>query len=392
MNKFSLLGILLLTNFVFFSCKKETSKTEEVKSTTGIRTVISYELLTPNTPYKSMFLDSLGDTVVDLTAGNTRLKMFMAINNYIGSAVKENKSLDSILMQNMFANTANPFYDIASLSIIGSELNASNLSLQSITGKYNASEQMKVHNRLKNLMGEMAVLSTFVNDSAYSGKPGKLGTYLADEKGIEVAQIIQKSLIGAAQLDYICNVLLNQGLQADNKTIVSGKNYTQLEQNWDEAYGFLTLNSIYLANSTDATRGTSESFLGSYIWEYNKASYAKIYPAFLKGRAAIANNDIEEVKAQALFIRTEMEKALAAAAKGYLTKWKTGTTDAARIHAIGEGLGFIYSLRYCKVAGADEQFSDSVLAGLLDSPNGYWDLTNTKINAAMDAISLKFKL
>jgi hypothetical protein len=392
MNKFSLLSILLFTSSMFFACKKETSKTEEVKTTTGIRTVISYDQLTPNTPYKSLFLDSLGDTVVDLTAGNTRLKMFMALNNYIGSAVKENKTLDSTLMQNMFSNTANPFYDIASLSIIGSELNASNLSLQSITGKYNASEQMTVHNRLNNLMGQMAVLSTFVNDSAYSGKPGKLGNYLADAKGIEVAQIIQKSLIGAAQYDYICNVLLNQGLQADNKTILPGKNYTQLEQNWDEAYGFLTLNPVYLANSTFDTKGTTESFLGSYIWEYNKEAFSKIYPAFLRGRAAIANNDLNEVKTQALFIRTEMEKALANSAAQYLNKWKLNLTESARIHATAEGLGFVYALRFCKVNGADEKFSDDNLDILLNSPNGYWDLTLTQINKVIGSIFGKFGL
>jgi hypothetical protein len=205
-------------------------------------------------------------------------------------------------------------------------------------------------------------------------------------------QIIQKSLIGSAQLDYISNVLLGAGLAANNQTIVSGKKYTQLEQNWDEAYGFLTLNPVFLLNSTDATKGTSESFLGSYIWEFNKAAYAKIYPAFLKGRAAIANNDIPEMKSQALFIRTEMEKAIALSAIGYLNKWKSGTTDAARIHAIAEGLGFIYSLRYCNINDVDDQFSDVILLDLVGSTDGYWDLTNTKINTAIDAITLKFKL
>ena len=33
-------------------------------------------------------------------------------------------------------------------------------------------------------------------NTAAKGKPGKAGNYLADAKGFEVAQIIQKSLIG----------------------------------------------------------------------------------------------------------------------------------------------------------------------------------------------------
>ena len=186
--------------------------------------------------------------------------------------------------------------------------------------------------------------------------------------------------------------MLDKGLTADNHSVVGDNNYTQLEHNWDEAYGLLTLNPIYLAGSTNDARGTTEFGAGSYIWEYNKANFAKIHPAFLKGRVAIVNNDVAEYQTQALFIRTEFEKALAAAALGYLEKWKTGADDAARAHAIGEGLGFIYSLRFATVHGADAAFSDAILTNLIESPNGFWDLTVTKVNTAADAIKAKFGL
>ncbi len=207
---------------------------------------------------------------------------------------------------------------------------------------------------------------------------------------METAQIIQKSFIGALQYDYIGNVLLNTGLTADNHTLVAGKNYTQLEQNWDEAYGLLTLSPIYLAGSTDATRGTTEFALGSYIWEYNKANYAKIFPAFLKGRAAIVNNDLTELKVQADFIRNQIEIAIASAAVGYLQKWGTRTTDADRAHDIGEGGGFVYSLRFLTLHSADAKFSDDILTGLVGSSGGFWDITPAKIETAASAIKAKF--
>ncbi len=389
---------LLLSASVFVllamgACKKEEDKTtDETPKTTGIRKAIDYAALTLSTPYKALFLDDKGDTTVDLSAGNTRHKMFLALNYYLGSAVRDNKAIDSMVMRNMFTNTGNAFVDVPSLKIVGAELNASSLSLSSVTSPvFGADLESSRYNVFK-LFGELARISASVADTAVKGKAGKLGTYLVNEQGIEIVQIIQKSLIGAMQIEYICNGLLAQGLQADNKSILSGKNYTQLEQNWDEAYGFLTLNPIYLAGSTDAAKGTTETFLGSYIWEYNKAAYAKIYPAFLKGRAAIANNDLATLKVQADFIRAEAEKALAAAANGYLAKWKSGTTDAARTHAIGEGLGFIYSLRFCKMNAADATFSDGVLDMLISATEGFWDLTNSKINAAADAITAKFKL
>ena len=371
------------------SCKKEPPIDLPA---VGIRKSIDYNSLTPSTPYRNLFLDNAGDTVVDLSNGNTRYKMFQALNYYLGAALRDSKTLDSIQMKNLFSNTGNPFTDIPSLNITGVTLNAAGVQLRNITASSVPADAEIARKRIESLFGDMARLSVFFADTAAKGKPGKIGSYLADAKGIEVAQVIQKSLIGAAQIDYICNVLLNSGLDADNKNIVPGKKYTQLEQNWDEAYGFLTLNPVYLLGSTDATKGTSESFLGSYIWEYNKGNYAKIYPAFLRGRAAIANNDIAEAKIQAAFIRSVMEKAIASAAVGYLNKWKSGSTDASRIHSIGEGLGFIYSLRYCKLNGGNAAFSDGILNDLINSPDGYWDLTSGKVNDAVNTITIKFNL
>lgn len=388
-QRYLIASLLIIGVLTFSACKKETAEQPKTK---GIRASINYNDLTATTPYKNLFLDANGDTIVDLSMGNTRYKMFQALNYYLGAAVRDSKALDSVLMKNMFANNGNPFTDISSLNINGNALNTSGLQFRSIVASSLNSNSETERIRIEKLFGDMARLSTHFADTAAKGKAGKVGTYLADAKGIEVAQIIQKSLIGAAQLDYISNVLLNAGLDADNTTIITGKKYTELEQNWDQAYGFLTTNPVYLKGSTDAVRGTSESFLGSYIWEYNKTDYAKIYPAFLKGRAAIANNDMNEVRAQAQFIRSAMEKALANAAVGYLNKWKTGTTDAARIHAMGEGLGFIYSLRFCQVNGASASFSDNILNNLINSQDGYWDLTAAKINAASTAITSQFNL
>lgn len=377
--------------FGLVSCSDDDEPTPPVQQ--DLRAKIDYAKVTPTTPYKSLFIDAKGDTTADLKSGNDRYRMFQALNYYLGSAVRDSATLDSIVMKNMFANSGNPFKDIktSTISVVGADLNASGVQLRSLTASSKSSAETD-RKALEQYFKEMAEASKSVKATAEKGKAGKLGTYLVDAKGIEIAQIIQKGLIGALQLDYISNVVMDKGLEADNSTLVSGKKYTALEHNWDEAYGLLTLNPVYLAGATDAARNSNESFLGSYLWEYNKASYAKIHPAFVKGRVAIVNNDKAELKTQATFIRTEMEKAIASAALGYLGKWKSATTDAARAHAMGEGLGFIYSLRFCTINGADAAFSDAILVGLLGSPNGFWDLTNDKINAASEAITKKFKL
>jgi len=365
-----------------------------------LRTKIDYAKVTATTPYKALFIDAKGDTTVDLKSGNDRYKMFQALNYYLGGPIRDGKELDSTVIRNMFANTGNPFFDINSgaVKVTGTALNTSGVQLKDKTASSKtAAEAEATRKYLDQAISQIAIASKSVSKTAAKGVAGKLtngssSSYLVDAKGIEYGQIIQKGLIGALQLDYIGNVLLNKGLEADNKSLVSGQKYTALEHNWDEAYGLLTLSPVYLIGSTNSVRGTAEQFLGSYIWEYNQANYAKIHPAFVKGRAAIVNNDAAELKTQATFIRTEMERAIAQAAIGYLGKWKTATDDATRAHAMGEGLGFVYSMRFCAINGANAAFSDTVLLGLIGSPNGLWDLTAEKVSAATAAIQAKFKI
>jgi hypothetical protein len=363
------------------------------ETTPSLRPGISYSAVNDETVYSGFFVDEEGVSTVDLADGNNRLRMFQALNYHSTSSISANTEIDATVLKNMFSNTGNPFYDIAtaSVTVTGSELNAASVELKSaVASSWESTEAANVRAKIETWFDEIDATSAAVNSTASSGVAGKLGSYLVDADGIELAQVIQKSLIGALQLDYIGNVLLRDGLNAENYKLVEGKNYTALEHTWDEAYGLLTLNPIYLDGSTNDTRGTVEFGAGSYIWEYNKENFANIYPAFLRGRIAIVNNDRAEYKKQAKFIRTEFEKTMARAAVGYLTKWKTGATDAARAHAIGEGLGFIYSLRFCTVHDVDATFSDGLMNDLIGSENGFWDLTNEKVNTAIDAINAKF--
>jgi hypothetical protein len=371
------------------------SSCKDNEGSPSLRTKIDYSLINSTTPYSLLFVDASGQTTVDLSDGNNLLKMFQALNYYSTSAISGNARIDAAKLKAMFSNSGSPFTDISTstISITGAELNASSVQLKNVVASsQTGAEAELVRAKIESLFTDIEAASNSVSLTASKGIAGKLGTYLVDAKGIEIAQIIQKSLIGALQLDYISNVLLDKGLTADNHKPVGDKNYTELEHNWDVAYGLLTLNSIYLQGATNDSRNTTEFGAGAYIWEYNKANYANIYPAFLKGRVAIVNNDRSELLTQATFIRKEFEKTLAAAALGYLDKWKTGTTDAARAHAIGEGLGFIYALRFASMHHADAIFSDNILTGLAGSSNGFWDLEASKINAASDTIKAKFNL
>lgn len=384
------IGLFLAVSSAFIACKKD----DDQKS--ALRARVEYSLLKDTTTYSKtngLFLDAGGKSTVDVTEGTLRYKMFAGINTYLG--LGRTSVIDSVVLKNLYSNVSNPF--ITAYHADFAVLNASGLQLRNVTASsWTTADAETVRKKITSDFKTMAQISASNSLLATDGTAGYLlngsSKYMVDAKGIETAQVIQKALIGAFQLDYIGNVLLNSGLGADNYSVVSGKNYTELEHNWDVAYGTLTLNPNYLKGSTSTAKGTTESFLGSYVWEYNQDNYAKTLPAFLKGRVAVINNDKTELKAQADFIRTQLELAIAKAALGYLTKSiDAGNSVGARAHAFGEGLGFIYSLRFASKHGAGAQFSDEIVNDLT-AGNGFWGLTAIKTNAAATKIKAKFNI
>ncbi len=73
------------------------------------------------------------------------------------------------------------------------------------------------------------------------------------ENGIDLTQLTQKFLHGAlsfsqAARDYLSNDLGDsKGLNANNTESYKGKNYTQLEHHWDEAFGYFGAAKNYMA-------------------------------------------------------------------------------------------------------------------------------------------------
>ena len=376
---------LLALSIGFASCSKDSDDT-----TVQLRTKMDYATLTAATPYTTTFKDASGASTVDVTEGNQRLTMFSELNSYMAlvavAAPATPTVLDVTKLRGLYANTGNYFTTDATL-------NASGLQLRGKTGESYGSNGETVRTYLDQKITKLASISTSVNSTAVAGTPGRLGRYLVDENGLEVNQVIQKSLIGGLLLDQIDNVLLSQAsLSADNSKLVSGKTYTALEHNWDLAYGTLTKNPVM---TQDFTSTPKEVFLGSYLNEKNVTNSPRVYLAFLKGRAAIINNDKATMNEQADIIRTELEKTIALGATTYLASWKAGTTLDVKAHALGEGLGFIYALRFCTTKyKADAAFSDAQWNALLPATqtNGAWSLTNAQADQVIAAVTAKFSL
>ncbi|MFC7669850.1 DUF4856 domain-containing protein [Hymenobacter humi] len=316
--------------------------------------------------------------------------MFTDLNNYMATvavaAPATPATLDLAKLRNLYAGTNAPFTTAA--------LNASAAAGVQLRDKTAASfsdaTATTVRTYMDTKLAELATASQSVNQLATPGNAGRLGRYLVDARGFEVNQIIQKGLLGALLLDQIGNVLLTPtSLAANNAKVAEGKLHTEREHNWDLAYGYMTTNATMV---TDINITPRERFLAGYLNEKNGPASPGVYLAFLKGRAAIVNNDDATLKTQADLIRTELEKTLAKSAVSYLTRRKAAAALDVKAHALGEGIGFVYALRFCTKYGVDTAWADSVMNGLTSGSQGAWTLTNAQADAAIAAINTKFSL
>ena len=369
------LSSLAVTALFATSCKKEKNNITPDPTPSQALT-IPYTSLTTSSSYLSTFVDAAGTSTVSFSGQTARTDMLKELDSYMKKGTSS--VIDATKMQNMFQHQNSPFTD--------PDLNANTSKVISskTAGSLSASEADAERQRFIGYMQKLATVSQSYNQTAVQGQAGLLGgKRLVDENGIEYNQIIAKGLIGALMLDQISNVYLGTGKQdVDNETPKEGKNYTTMEHHWDEAYGYLTRNATYPVKG-------SELFLGEYARQGAgvHGGADQLFFAFLKGRAAIVNKDYTTRDEQIAYIRAELEKAVATVAISYLNKTNAASDDASRFHALSEGVGFIYSLRYAYAAKMSGAKSDELMNKLMNKTNGFWGLTAADIDSVRDELA-----
>ncbi|WP_343485733.1 DUF4856 domain-containing protein [Allomuricauda sp. d1] len=253
------------------------------------------------------------------------------------------------------------------------------------------------------------------NEAASEGMAGQIAdgssTRYIDSRGLEMNQLFNKSLIGALMVDqmlnnYLSSNVLDQFEEAnDAETLVDGKNYTDMEHDWDEAYGYAFGTAQDLADPRP-TIGEDDSFLNKYIGRVEGDDdfvgiTEDIYQALKLGRAAIVAKDYVVRDEQADILRELVSKVIGIRAVYYLQQAKNALDQATpaygtAFHDLSEGYGFIYSLQFTRKPGTDEPYFtkaevDAFLVDLLDDgDNGLWDVTPATLDAISEAIAAEF--
>lgn len=167
--------------------------------------------------------------------------------------------------------------------------------------------------------------------------------YLLNENGLEYTQIIEKGLMGASFYYQATSVYLgDEKMNVDNETVIPGQG-TEMEHNWDQAFGYLAVPRAFPIDTDGAV------FWGKYCNDRNAVlgTNAEIMNAFLKGRAAISNQDIPTRNEAIGEVRAAWERVIVGTAIHYLNSTVANMNDLSlKAHALSEAIAFIYSLQF----------------------------------------------
>lgn len=159
--------------------------------------------------------------------------------------------------------------------------------------------------------------------------------------GQDLAQLVQKFLLGAVAFSQGADDYLDEGLDEDNTESADGAPYSALEHAWDEGFGYFGASRHFLSQSDsdisdgvilDADDDDKVDLLSEFNWgasvnaaKRDKGSSsgtdftAEAMGAFLMGRHLISHEaDIEEIREQAEVAVLTWEKSLASTAVHYI--------------------------------------------------------------------------
>lgn len=391
--------LISLTALLFTSCSKDNDDI-----ITGTPALFNYTVPATYT------FDRSGATTIDYAGQTSRLLMLDEMEIYINAQATAGTVVNISKLTDMYANANNSFVNPV-LNTSGKQLRDKTAASRDYFSLYLGGGSVTEQTNVRALFETQFTNANAASQGA-TASAGVAGVYLDGAKkrlfatnGLEPKEILIKGIMGACFLDQACNNYLSinkldEGTNRDdntNKILVSGKSYTAMEHNWDEAYGY-----IYGANNTV----TNPEFWNSYINDVSDdADFSTLKTdielAFRTGRAAIVANDYAVRDAQANIIKAKLAMVPAIKAVSYLQEAKTllptGDAGAKAFHDLSEGYGFIMSLRYTNQPGTNNPYFsktevDAMLASITSGPNGLWDIDNLspKLNAISSQIATKF--
>lgn len=322
----------------FQSCKKDENKTYNIPTT-----------------YNFSNVDYSGQTI--------RLSMITALVDAVKAGSTPGTVLNAQQLKNMYSNTGNPFTN-----------DTLNTSGKQLKDKTFAADQVTIENAIDDAAATTQTGATGSNGTAGLVASGTR-SYLFDAYGFEYKEAVEKHLQGALIYYQITAVYLGEDEVGAQVAIADRQHH------WDEAFGYFGVPVDYPGN----TAGLQH--VGKYANDRNAllGNSTAVMNAFIKGRAAINNNDNATVTEQIAIIRENLERGVAGTAVHYLNGALANIGDnGIRNHNLSEGYYLIKSLKY----NPAKKISDAQIQTLLNYFGGnFYTVSTTNLQAAKDLLS-----
>ncbi len=354
--------------------------TDATDRKTTASTTISVEPLLASTPSTYAF-ERNGNSTVSYSGQNERLDMVKAMKTYLGQGDKKELTISAAVLNDAYANTGdngNGFFDFTSTKQLKNKTFAPDLD----------------NNFMENLFAEAEAVSQSGADAS-NGVAGFIerensgNTIMVDANGREFTQLIEKGLMGTVMYNQIYNTYFSDdrtGDDVENTALREGKNYTDMEHHWDEAFGYFNPPLDFASNWPEAREGEDR-----YWSHYSNVvdpfinSNDDIMEAFLAGRTAIVNNDLNGKNAQRTILFEKLELVAAATSihyinqsLGYINEGKIGEA----FHTLSEAWAFVNALTYSPNRRISLDQIATIKENDLGANGNSWNVTAADLNRA----------
>jgi len=322
---------------------------------------------------------------VSFSGQDERLDMVQAMKDYLVQGDRKTVTISASILNDAYANTGdngNGFFDFTSTKQLKDKTFAPDLD----------------NNFMEDLFAGAEAVSQSGIDAA-NGTPGFIvrensgNTIMIDANGREFTQLIEKGLMGTVMYNQIYNTYFSDsrtGDDVENTVLKEGTNYTDLEHHWDEAFGYFNPPLDFTSNWPES-REDEIRFWSDYsnVVDPFIQSNDDIMKAFLTGRTAIVNNDLEEKNAQRAILFKKLELVAAATSVHYINQ-SLGHLNEGNIgeafHTLSEAWAFVNALVYSPNRSISLDQIETIKQTDLGANGNFWNVTAADLNRAKDTL------
>lgn len=354
--------------------------TDQASQTISASTTISVEPLLAAAPDTYSF-ERDGSTTVSYSGQNERLDMVGAIKTYLGQGDKKEITISAATLNAAYANTGdngNGFFDFTSTKQLKDKTFAPDLD----------------NNFMENLFAGAEAVSQSGVDAA-NGTAGFIerensgNTIMVDENGREFTQLIEKGLMGTVMYNQIYNTYFSDdrtGDEVENTELREGKNYTDMEHHWDEAFGYFNPPLDFSSDWPEAREDEDRywSHYSNVVDPFIKSN-DEIMNAFLTGRTAIVNNDLAGKNTQRAILFEKLELVAAATSIHYINETLANLNEGKigeAFHTLSEAWAFVNALTYSPNRRITLDQIDTIKETDFGANGNFWNVTAADLNRA----------